>query len=137
MWEKLYDENGEEEEDEECFPSFALSRSVLLSRFFAQTKEGTTRTRKEKNDGKWRHLSAREHAYARKGTQWAVVEMLFFTHLLLLLLFLFAFRVMQAADAASSLLFVQHARSMNDAQRSCTYIRARSSFSSSPLFSSS
>jgi hypothetical protein len=32
---KLYDKNKEEEEDEECFPSFALSRSVLFSRFFA------------------------------------------------------------------------------------------------------
>jgi hypothetical protein len=55
---KLYDENREE--DEECFPSFALSRSVLLSLgSLPRQKKETTRTIKEKKAKENRDISAR------------------------------------------------------------------------------
>jgi hypothetical protein len=53
---------------EECFPSFALSYSVLLSRLFAQKKKKEkTRTIKEKNAEENRDISVRSHGYEHSG----------------------------------------------------------------------
>ena len=89
---KLEDENTGE--DEECFPSFALSYSDLFFQFFTEAKRKNDRRKKRKTrENKDISMRPRADIHAQERAQRTSLAMLFFTHLLLLLLFLFAFHV--------------------------------------------
>ena len=134
------------EEEGECFPSFALSRSVLHYRFFAEGMKEARRTMKEekKNPKENRDISARASA---RRTETSTVghsrDVVFYASVIVVVIlvglsrdvgrryycffvyfFFFSFLVVIVVDVFS-LLFVLHTLSVNDVRRTRAHTRAR------------